>query len=282
MCQFETPVFIYYSYIAVFFLSLVTAFIILYRNKSNPVNRNAFYFILIIAFWILNDLFQWIVPDWKLNMLSARISYLANFIVLFYLYFSYHFTYTPITAKKKFLLAIPFIISGLITLFSDFHFVISDFNLESCDYIPGKNIFITYFLQVTYAILATRILWKRYKDNVADLIAKSQIKVLISAIWFFVIWCIIYEEIGKWTYFSDSFMEISPHFVIGNLFFVSLIGFAMIKKNLFGGAGILKTGLVVFIWSAIFFGMFVFGTNIFVTIMTVIFYIILMKLFIED
>ncbi len=144
MCQFETPIFIYYSYILVFILSIITGLVILLKDKKHPMNRNAFYFIAIIALWIANDFVQWTVHDLKINMFSARISYLSNFVILFYLYFVYYFTYTPISQKKKKLLAIPLIISGLITLFSDFHFVISDFNPETCDYIPGINIYITY------------------------------------------------------------------------------------------------------------------------------------------
>lgn len=279
MCQFDTPIFIYYSYILVFILSIITSLVILLKDKKHPMNRNAFYFIAIIALWIANDFVQWTAYDLKINMFSARISYLANFVMLFYLYFVYHFTYTPISQTKKILLAIPLIISGLITLFSRFHFVISDFNPETCDYIPGINIYITYIISIVYAYLATRVLLKKYNDRTTSLFSKSQAKVLISAIWFFVIWNIIYEEIGKATYFSDSFIEISPHFIIGNLFFVSLIAVAIIRNNLFEFNNVLRSWFAIAIWSLIFFLMFLLLTSIHVFIICAAAYIALLIVF---
>lgn len=279
MCQFDTPIFIHYSYILVFILSIITGFVILLKDKKHPMNRNAFYFLAIIALWIANDFFQWMVYDLEINMFSARISYLANFLFLFYLYFVYYSTFTPLSRKKKLLLAIPLIISGLITLFSDFHFVISDFNLETCDYIPGINIYIIYAISIFYAYLATMVLLKNYNNRITSLFSKSQAKVLISAIWFFVIWNIIYEEIGKATYFSDSFVEISPHFIIGNLFFVSLIVVAIIRNNLFEFNNVLRSWFVIAIWSLIFFLMFLLLTSAHVFIICAVAYIVLLIVF---
>lgn len=279
MCQFETPIFIYYSYILVFILSIITAFIILLKDKKHSMNRNAFYFIAIIALWIANDFVQWTVYDLKINMFSARISYLANFVLLFYLYFTYYFTYTPLSRIRKILLAIPLVISGLITLFSNFHFVISDFDPETCNYIPGINIYITYAISIAYAYLATRVLLKSYNDRKTSLFSKSQAKVLISAVWFFAIWNIIYEEIGKATYYSDYFIEISPHFIIGNLFFISLIAVAIIRNNLFEFNNVLRSWVAIAIWSLIFFLMFLFLTSVHVFIICVAAYIALLIVF---
>ncbi len=215
----------------------------------------------------------------KINMFSARISYLSNFIFLFYLYFCHYFTYTPIDLKKKILLAAPFVISGIITLFSNFHFVISDYDPISCNYVPGANIYISYVLNLVYAYLATRVLLKSYHKRIMILVTKCQIKVLISAVWLFAIWCIVYEEIGKISYEMDSFVEISPHFIIGNLFFVSLIAFAIIKKDLFEFENVFLNWFTIFLWSLLFVGLFVFAGSPGIIILCTIAYLALMLTF---
>ena len=107
------------------------------------------------------------------------------------------------------------------------------------------------------------------------MINKFQIKILISAIWFFVVWNMMYEGIGK---FNIS-IDITPHFIIGNLLFVSLIAFAIIKKDLFEFRNVFLDWFTIFLWSILFAGLFIFAANPFVMILCAVAYAALLLIF---
>lgn len=272
MCEFETPSFVYYSHIAVIILSLITGILILARNPKHPINRNAFYFILVLVLWIIDDIFQWTLHSVYWNMFAAKISYMADFAVLFFLYFAYHFTYTKINFKKKIVLAIPYIILAILGYTK---YAFDFFDPNTCDYISGSLIYYLFSLDIIYAFWATRILLGYSRNPITPMIQKKQVKLLISAIWFFVVWSMIYEGIGKFNFPVD----ITPHFVVGNLFFISLIAFAIIKRDLFGFKNVLLDWFTIFLWSIVFAIFFIFSTSPFAIIMFAIAYILLLVIF---
>ena len=276
MCEFETPSFVYYSHTVVIILSLITGFLILTRNPKHPMNRNAFYFIFILALWVLNDLVIWTTHDVKWNMFFNRISYLADFAVLFFLYFAYHFTRMKINFRKKILLAIPYVVLAVL---AHTKLAFTDFNYENCDYTSGPLMFYLYLLDFIYISFATCIFMRSYRDKIIPLVTKVQIKILICASWFFVLWVIVYEEIGRISSLNGKNFDITPYFLIGNLLFVSLIAFAMIKKDLFEYRNVPLDWFTVFLWSLLFAGFFIFATSPFVIIMCTVAYAVLMVVF---
>lgn len=277
MCEFETPNFVYYSYTIVIVLSLITGLLILSRNIKHPMNRNAFYFILIIALWTLNDFVWWTVHNVKINMFVAKISVMSDLIYPFFLFFSYHFTNTKINLKKKLLFLVPYFFL-IILAFTKYNFEI--YNISDCNYAHSKFMYnYLFFFEFFYAFWATYILIKNYHNLADPIVAKFQIKILIPVIWVFLIWNIIYEEIDRVSFLSDNYIDVTPHFVIGNLFFISLIAFAIIKENLFEFKSVLLDWFTVFLWSLIFAGLFIFTTNPFVVIMCAVAYAILMLIF---
>lgn len=279
MCQFETLSFIYYSHIVVFLLTLFTGFVILLRDKNNPINRNAFYFILIIALWIIDDLVQWTAHSISLNIFSAKISVMADLIFLFFLYFTYHFTNTEISTKKKYLLAIPYFFL-LILAFSKYN--IQFFNDSDCNYAHTKFInSYLYFFEFLYTGWASYLLIKHYRNPLTPYQAKLQIKILLPAVWLFIIWIAIYEEMNRISFLNNYYIDNTPHFIIGNLFFVSLIAFAIIKKDLFEFCTIPLNWLVIFIWSLIFAGMFAFPMNTNSIMISAVAYVALMIIFLK-
>lgn len=277
MCQFDTPLYIYYSYIPVFVLCLLTAILILLRNPKEASNRNAFYCILFLAFYIADVFGQWTIKDAYWNKFLVEISFLSTTISLFFLFFSYHFTETKITLKQKFIFALPcFILFGL--AFSKYSFVFFDIN--NCVYSNSKlAMFCSYFIEIVYAFLATRILAKYYKKTDTYYIAKYQIRVLIGAIWFYVIWDIVSEEIYRISFLLGQYIDNTPHFIFGNLFFVSLIAFSIIKNGLFKFDTLFNAGFTIFLWSLIFLGMILFYANFTVIVLASLFYVALMLIF---
>ena len=277
MCEFETPNFVYYSHIAVIILSLITGLLILSRNPKHPINRNAFYFILVFALWTVDDFLWWTVRDVKTNMFLARISVMADLIFPFFLFFSYHFTNTKITLKKKLFFFVPYFLL-LVLAFTKYNFEFYD--TRDCNYAHSAFIYAyLFFFEFFYSLWITYALAKNYRNTKDPVAAKLQIKILIPAIWFFVIWGIIYEEIDRISFLNNNYIDTTPHFIIGNLFFVSLIAFAIIKGNLFNFRSVLLDWVVIFLWTFLFAGFFIFATNPLVIIMSAIAYVILMFIF---
>ena len=278
MCEFEAPSFVYYSHAVVIILSLITGFLIVARNPKHPMNRNAFYFILIIVLWTVDDFLLWMIKNAPINMFFTRISYMADFAVLFFLYFSYYFTGKKITLKNKIFFAIPYMILAVL---AHTNYAFKEFDLKTCNYIDGPLIFYLFFLDIVYASWATYVLLKTSHNLVDPIASRLQGKVLAFAIWFFVIWSIIYEWIWNRSLLNGSYTDNTPHFIIGNLFFISLIAFAIIKQGLFNFRNVFLDWFVVFLWSLIFVGLFVFATNPFVIIMFAVAYVILMAIFLK-
>lgn len=277
MCQFDTPIFIYYSYISVLILSIITAFIILLKDKKHPINRNAFYFIMIIALWTLLDLSQWMVRDVGINLLIGKYSVIIIFLYLFFLYFSYAFARIRISARKKIILALPYV-PLLFLIFTKYN--IEYFDASNCDYAYGPLMsFYLYGIGVFYTAWSIIVLWKHYNNPIIPYREKSQIKILIGAVSFFTLWGISYEEIGRISFLSGSSVEISPHFVCGNLFFISLIAFAIIKDDLFEMDSVLQTWLTIVIWSLIFLLMLILSMSPISIIISASFYVLLMIIF---
>jgi len=275
MCEFETPLFIYYSYISAIIVSLITGFLILLKDRKHPVNRNAFYFIMIIVLWIIGDLFQWTIHSKESNMFFAKISLFFTTIYLFFLYFSYHFSGQKINWKQKIKYALPLI--PLILLIPT-KYNIKIFNNE-CDYAHGIIIYYVYFLELLYTAWASCVLVKYYREAKGEYEIKAQIRVLVSAIWIFAILSIAYEEVGIISVLNNSFIEISPYFIVSNLFFISLIAFAIIKKDLFKFSETLLDWFTVFLWSLLFAGLFIFAESPAIIVTCAIAYAVLMVTF---
>jgi hypothetical protein len=276
MCQFDTPNFIYYSYTAVFILTLLTAFSILYRDSKHPVNRDAFIFILLIAFWILDDFAQWTIHNIEINLFFARISILFSAIFLFFLYFSYEFVRKKINNAQKWIMATPFLL--LIPLiFTNYNTKI--FNASTCDFVEGPLIFYSYILNALYAAWATKILIEKRQDLATPRQVRAQIKILISALWFAWIWITVFDEIFRISTLNNAIFDISPYFIIGDLFFVSLIAFAIIKCDLFNFNTVPTAAFTYILWTAIFVSIIFFEVSMLFTMVAAIFYVILLLIF---
>ena len=277
MCEFETPNFVYYSHIAVIILSLITGFSILFKNRKHPMNRNAFYFILIIALWTLDDLLWWNIHDVRINMFVSRTSVMSDLIFPFFLFFSYHFTHTKITLKKKIIFLVPYFIL-IILAFTKYNFEVYD--VTDCNYAHSKIMYAyLFFFEFFYVVWATYILAKYYRDPINPIITRWQTRILILAIWLFVAWGVIYELIDRTSFLSDNYIDTTPHFIIGNLFFVSLIAFAIIKRDLFEFDSTFLDWFTVFLWSVVFAGLFIFATSPFAIILFAVAYVALMVIF---
>jgi hypothetical protein len=233
---------------------------------------------MFMALWTVANFMQWILHNAEWNLLFVRItSILSGFITIFFVYFSYGLVRVKINLKKKLLFLVPYLgIIALIFLKRDLQF----FNMTDCEYaMDGFFMLYDYLFEIAYVSWATYIMIKNRNNSNCNILVPFQIKILISAIWFFTLWNIFYEEIGRRNILVEKYSEIDPYFIIGNLFFVSLIAFAIIRKELFEFPIVITNHYTVVVWTLIFLGFIFFYYNLTLIILAVIFYIILMYIF---
>jgi hypothetical protein len=254
-------------------MCILTAFLILFRKPKEASNRNAFYFILLMALWVADIFGQWTIHGVAFNMFVVRMSIpMVALILLFFLYFSYYFTQRKIELKNRLPMAVPCFIL-IILSFTNYAF--DAFNISDCYYAEGKWIsFFSYIIEIFYAIWASNVLLKYYHKPDGNLLIQNSIKFLVPALGFFVVWNIIFREIDRIIY-----IESTPHFITGTLFFISIIAFAIIKKDFFEFPVVITNHYTVVVWTLIFLGFLFFYSNLTLISLAVIFYIILMYIF---
>ncbi|HCU70722.1 MAG TPA: hypothetical protein DIC35_03120 [Candidatus Moranbacteria bacterium] len=276
MCEFETPLFIIYSYVSVITLALITSFSIFLNDRKNSQNRNAFYFISIIALWTIGDLVQWTTESASVSYIFFRLSYLVDFFYLFFLYFAYAMVGKELGWKKKLVFALPL----SLTVFAVAKkYAIGSVDPETCEYALGWYIYVSLFLNLAYALWASMILLRKYFDPFIWHNKKKQIRILVFAIMSFVLWSIAYEALDLFRIAEKMQIDISPYFILGNLFFLTLIVLAVIEYELFDFKVLPRKWFVFSIFSAIFWGMFFLTlTPVFYSIL-LIFYVAIIWIF---
>ena len=253
MCQIDAPLFIIYSYVSVIIIALVTSFSIFLSDKKNPLNRNAFYFISIIVLWTIGDLIQWTTDNARISYVFFRLSYLMDFFYLFFLYFSYAMAGEELSWKKKLMFALPLSLTVFAVVKG---YAIGSVNLETCEYALGWYIYPSLFLNLIYAIWASAVLLKKYFNPFIWHNKKRQIKILVISIMTFVSWSIFYEALDVFRIAEKMQIDISPYFILGNLFFMALMIFAIIEYDLFDFRILPRKWFAFAVLSVIFWGMF--------------------------
>lgn len=278
MCLFETPFYIYYSHIAVFVLCFLTAILILIVDPKKASNRSAFYFILAIALLVADVFGQWTIHSVAPNKFLVEASIvLVVLIPLLFVYFSYHYTHTELKKKTKLLLALPV---AVLAIFAFSKYAFDVFNVDDCFYAEGKWIsFASYLLEIFYTIWAVRVLVKYYRLPQGNIIIDNSIRILVPAFCFYTVWNIVFSEIDRISFYTNSYIESTPHFITGTLFFISLIAFAIIKKDFFEFPMVITSHYTVVVWTLIFLGFIFFYSNLTLVILAAVFYVILMIIF---
>jgi hypothetical protein len=276
MCPTDVPLFIVYSYSSVIILGLVVAISILFKNKEHSVNRNAFYFMLAIVLWTLGDLVQWETTSPLVSYVFSRLSYLADFIFLFILYFAYDFVGEKLIWKKKLIFALPLFLTVFAVAGG---FGVGTYDSSTCITNVGWYIFPSLIFNVGYAIWASCILLKGYRNTLVRYSNKSQIRLLVFAIMFSVLWSVAYEIIDVLNVVTDIGIEISPYFILGNLIFIVLIAFNIIEYDLFDFGVLPRKWFSFSIVSLIFIGMFFLALTPIFYFISLLFYIGIIWLF---
>lgn len=278
MCQFETPLFVIYSYISLIALSFVLAFSILGKNFRHPLNRNAFCFMLLLGLWTVGDLVQWTTHDPKINYLFFRLSYLIDFFFLFFIYFSYALAGRKITRRQSILFALPFV-PIIIAVVGNIGLGSVD---QNCDYESGWFIWFGLILDVIYAIWASMILVNKYRQPSTHYLVILQIRLLIFAIMFFALWNMAYEIVDFWSIANEWGIDISPYFILGNLSFVLLLIYNIVEYEMFSFESLPRHWFAFAVLSCIFLGMFVLANTLTVHLFVGVFYLGAIWLFWEN
>ncbi|HCU70714.1 MAG TPA: hypothetical protein DIC35_03080 [Candidatus Moranbacteria bacterium] len=276
MCEFETPLFIIYSYSSVIILSLIIAFSILLKNPKHSLNRSAFYFISILALWTMGDLVQWLTRNVQISEFFLRLSNLVDFFFLFFLYFAYALIGKDLNWKKKLIFALPIFITVFL--------VVGNYGMGNveplyCDYDSGWVIYYSLFIDLVYSVWASAILIKEYLRPLAFYKTKLQIKVLVFTIISFILLNIAYETVDIFRVMDKLNIEISPYYVLVNLFFLVLMIFNIIEYDLFEFSSVPRRWFAFSVLSVIFLGMFFLSLTPLFYFILLIFYIMIIWMF---
>ncbi len=255
MCEFQTPQLLFYAYLPALFLSLVFAFFILFADRKSQINRNLFMFVILFSFWILNDLFAWLVHDQSTNLTIERLSLLEVFSVPFFLYFAYAFSGKTFSITKKIVLVLPFL-PMLIFLFTDYNVYVVD--RSTCQNQNGLLYMYLYLIVVVYISWSAKKLLSFYKKS-KDEQKRKQIKIITRAIIFFATWFLLI--MGGWYLLTANKIEdgdaIYLFLPLGMVIFIAMLSTAIVKYRLFNikliAAQALTYGIWILIGSQFFF-----------------------------
>lgn len=258
MCQFDVSKLAFYSFIIVFILSLVVSFSILINDRKNPVNRNIFFFLLVFSLWIGDTVLTWYIKNITVNFLLEELTTLLVMAMLFFLYFSYYFSGIELTTKKKLLLTLPFF-PIIALVFSDYNFVI--LKASDCTFDNGSLIWYVYLVGISYTIWSVVILIRKYKDADTTPRVKNQIKILMIASVFIVFWIILFNIIGNYAISKNIDIEeqTTSFFMLGIMFFISLLAFAITRYSLFRFNIVSTKALITVVWMVLLVMMFLIG-----------------------
>ena len=246
MCEFQAPYLLFYAYLPALFLSFVFAFFILFADRKSQINRNLFVFIILFSFWILNDLFAWLVHDQSMNLTIERLSLLEVFSVLFFLYFAHAFSGKNLSIVKKVILAVPFLpILGL--LFTNYNVYVVDY--DTCQNQNGLLYPYLYLIVIIYITWSVKKLLSSYKENKNEQ-KRKQVKIIVWAIIFFATWFL--ALVSGWYLLTTNKIEggdmIYLFLPLGMVIFIGMLSTAIVRYSLFNIKLIASQVLTYAIW----------------------------------
>jgi hypothetical protein len=221
---------------------------------------------------------QWLIHDIYLNIFLGRLAMLLVFMVLFFLYFAYHFTDQDISLRKKIILAVPFL-PILLFLFSNYNF--SVLNASDCTFVNGPLYFYAYLLATLYILWAICLFVKKYREKTASPSLKFQIKLLATDIAFLIFWMIFFFIIQNQANLegNDIEAESSSFLLLGVMVFVAVIVYTIYKGALFQIGKLPKNIFVGVLWAILFLIIFVIQPGTVFSIVAFVLYLFLIIIF---
>lgn len=278
MCQFDISKLGLYSFSIVFILSLIVSFSILLNDRKNQVNKNAFAFLFIISLWVGDNIILGTVHNIKIHLFANQLSMLLIFFLLYFLYFAHYFSEKELSRKKKIILALP-IVPIVALLFTKYNVYLID--ASRCNEGEGWLNWYAYLVAVIYAIWSIALFLEKYRDKSTSYQVRNQIKILIISIAYIVLWTILFLIIGNYTRSRGNIIdeEITSFSLLGVMFFISLISFAITKYWLFKFRITSTKALVTILWMILLIMLFFINKSIAYSVVAFILYSILLLIF---
>lgn len=236
-----------YVHIPIITILLFLWMVVFLSNSKKPVNKSLSFFILILVFWVLNDLLQWMTFDESSILFFSRLSILGSLSVLFFLFFTYDFSNKYITVRKKIVFSLPFL-PIVIFIFSNFNASINQNG--NCDISLGLLYIYLVAIIMFFASWSVKNLFFIYKKDNQDEQVKNQIKIITIGFISAIIWVIIVLGLTNFSLFVNySKGDVISLFIpVGMLFLVSFTVYAITKYQLLNTKVILAQAVVVTLW----------------------------------
>lgn len=278
MCQFDISKLGLYSFSIVFILSLIVSFSLLLNDRKSPVNKSAFAFLFIISLWVGDNIILASVHNIKIYFFADQLSMLLVFFPLYFLYFAHYFSGKELSRKKKIIIALP-LVPIVVLLFTKYN--VYPIDASKCNDGEGLLHWYAYLVAIIYAIWAIILFLKKYRDKATSYQVKNQIKILIISIIYIVLWIIISLIIGNYTRSRGNIIdeEITSFSLLGIMFFISLLSFAITKYSLFKFKITSTKALVTILWMILLVMLFFINKSIAYSVVAFILYSILLLIF---
>lgn len=227
-CNASAPLLLYYSHIPVLVAGVILTLFTLFSNTKSPVNRNLFVSLSFFDLWIVGSMLQWSITNVYLNLFVTRVSILAIFFLLFFLYFSYELLGGGLRLKIKLLFAIPFA-PFLALLFTDMNVYIE--NVQTCNVLPGPLYVYLYLIAFVYLLWQLILYIKFFKAVSEDEAKVRQAKIIIKAVVFVLAWMFALIGFALLSVKMNLSWGAQPALLIpiGMIIFIGLIVYAITK-----------------------------------------------------
>ncbi len=241
MCNFEIPKLLFYTHVPAFVASFLLGLFIYYSDRKNNVNKNIFWFILLVCFWIIADLFPWLSFNVGINLFFVRIIPLVSVSLVFFLIFSFYFEGGEVSRRKKIILFLP-AIPIILFLFSDFNAYVSDPGTCTSQY--GIMIWYVAAFCIFYTGWSVKKLIDCYRNKKTGGDLKEQIKIVITALSFLVFWFLLFVFLA----ILKNNEEIYLFIPVGIVIFIGMLTYAITKYQFLNIKLISAQALTYSIW----------------------------------
>jgi signal transduction histidine kinase len=242
MCEFiAIPQLLFYTHVPAFVISFLLGLFIFSSNRKSSVNKNLFFFILFLCFWIFSDLAPWLSSDPNVNLFFVRIIILVVLSLVFFLFFTESLIGKEISLRKKLLYFIPFV-PILVFLFTNYNAYILDSVKCSSQY--GILIWYVYLLSAVYTFLSAKNLLSHYRQKNTNEKIKNQIKLILLALLFIVAWFIIISLLAI-IFSNEEIYMLTP---LGIVIFIAALAYSITKYQFLNIKLIAAQTLTYSIW----------------------------------
>lgn len=247
MCHEVTTIMLY-THVPAFLIALFFCFFIFFANKKLAINRNLAIMTLLLCFWIGSHIARSFLNSVELRLLLQRLEILVSLFVPFFLFFSYAISKIQLSAKRKLLYVLPFLVV-VPFIFTDFNAYVAD--SHSCVFKRGSLYAYLVLISAMYVIRSIVVVYRYYKFGNILQEERKQMRIVMIALAFLIGWIggyvvgiSYFESIGQY----EAAIEMTMYMPMGMLIFIWLVFYAITRYRFLKMRALSARILIFVIW----------------------------------